>query len=217
MAVFWPSNNCLLTWSINKYALSYPIQVNNALNTSAIPVASQSKHTAIVINGLRSLNIDSGGVHILSLAVRSSFVLLYVYLYNISVLTPAAAAAAVYPLSLFGLTTYSVVCRFRLSTLSEPRCGPLSGGSPIACALTSSGDVNDAPQFLPLVDRRPSVSMLLKWGDRSTPTAARQGLISYPHCVSLVFSHQPTRRHDPNVPIRLCRPFINSSKLVPSY
>lgn len=62
--------------------------------------------------------------------------------------------------------------------ISEPRCGPLAGGSgsPIACALTSSGDVNDAPQFLPLVDRRPSVSMLLKWGDRSTPTAARQGL-----------------------------------------
>lgn len=79
--------------------------------------------------------------------------------------------------------------------ISEPRCGPLAGasGSPVACALT---DVNDAPssQFLPLVDRRPSVSMLnAKWGDRSTPTAAalRQGLSSAGfHIISVVYTRK---------------------------
>lgn len=57
---------------------------------------------------------------------------------------------------------------------SEPRCGPI--GAAISLPLAPC-DV-DAPQ--PLVDRRPSVSML-KWGsyhkrnDVPTPTAARQG------------------------------------------
>lgn len=58
---------------------------------------------------------------------------------------------------------------------SEPRCGPI-GAATISLPLPPC-DV-DMPQ--PLVDRRPSVS-LLKWGsqkrnDAPTPTAARQGL-----------------------------------------
>lgn len=58
---------------------------------------------------------------------------------------------------------------------SEPRCGPI--GAAISLPLAPCD--MDAPQ--PLVDRRPSVSML-KWGscqkrnDAPTPTAARQGL-----------------------------------------
>lgn len=57
---------------------------------------------------------------------------------------------------------------------TEPRCGPI--GAAISLPVAPC-DV-DAPQ--PLVDRRPSVSML-KWGsyhkrnDALTPTAARQG------------------------------------------
>lgn len=57
----------------------------------------------------------------------------------------------------------------------EPRCGALTGA---AISLPLSPCDVDAPQ--PLVDRRPSVS-LLKWSsskrnDAPTPTAARQGL-----------------------------------------
>lgn len=62
-----------------------------------------------------------------------------------------------------------------IKNFSEPRCGPINA----AISLSLPPCDVDAPQ--PLVDRRPSVS-LLKWGsthrrnDASTPTAVRQGL-----------------------------------------
>lgn len=67
---------------------------------------------------------------------------------------------------------------YQPNQFTEPRCGPLSGAG--YSLPLSSCDV-DAPQ--PLIDRRPSVSML-KWNNTSsksrndapTPTAGRQGL-----------------------------------------
>lgn len=61
------------------------------------------------------------------------------------------------------------------TNFSEPRCGPVTGA---AISLPLAPCDVDAPQ--PLVDRRPSVS-LLKWSsskrnDASTPTVGRQGL-----------------------------------------
>ena len=59
---------------------------------------------------------------------------------------------------------------------TEPRCGPVTGAA-ISLPIPSC-DVDVAQ---PLIDRRPSVSML-KWGgsgkrsEAPTPTAARQGL-----------------------------------------